>query len=89
MFKIAPNTGKSLLEAPILASTNPQYDKRLCIDLQVQYMKITSSEHVVHIRIWRDTFGRGFSNFWDNLFKFGTEVKNFHKNQLTLMSGLK
>ena len=42
-------TGKSLLEALILASTNPQYDKRLFIDLQVQYMKITSSEHVVYI----------------------------------------
>ena len=32
-------TGKSLLEALILASTNPQYDKRLFIDLPVQYMK--------------------------------------------------
>ena len=42
-------TGKSLLEALILASTNPQYNKRLLIDLQVQYMKITSSEHVVYI----------------------------------------
>ena len=38
-------TGKSLLEALILASTNPQYDKRLFIDLPVQYMKTTSSEH--------------------------------------------
>ena len=42
-------TGKSLLEAPILASTNPQYHKRLFIDLPVQYMKTTSSEHVVYI----------------------------------------
>ena len=42
-------TGKSLLEALILASTNPQYDKRLFIDLPVQYMKTTSSEHVVYI----------------------------------------
>ena len=32
------STGKSLLEALILASTNPQYDKRLFIDLPVQYM---------------------------------------------------
>ena len=31
-------TGESLLEALILASTNPQYDKRLFIDLPVQYM---------------------------------------------------
>ena len=40
-------TGKSLSEALILASTNPQYDKRLFIELRVQHMKITSSEHVV------------------------------------------
>ena len=37
--------GKSLSEAPILASTNPKYDDRLFIELQVQYMKISSSEH--------------------------------------------
>ena len=42
-------TGKSLSEALILGSTNPQYDKRLFIDLPVQYMKTTSSEHVVYI----------------------------------------
>ena len=39
-------TGKSLSEALIFASTNPQYDKRLFIELPIQYMKITSSEHV-------------------------------------------
>ena len=39
------DTGKSLSEALIFASTNPQYDKRLFIDLPVQYMKTTSSEH--------------------------------------------
>ena len=39
-------TGKSLSEALILGSTsNQQYDKRLLIDLPVQYMKTTSSEH--------------------------------------------
>ena len=38
-------TGKSFPEALILASTNPQYDRRLFIELQVQYMKIPSSEH--------------------------------------------
>ena len=37
------NTGKSLSEALIFASTNPQYDYRLFIELQVQYMKIPSS----------------------------------------------
>ena len=36
-------TGKSLLEALIFALINPQYDKRLFIELQVQYMKIPSS----------------------------------------------
>ena len=39
------NTGKSLSEALIFASTNPQYYNRLFIELQVQYMKIPSSEH--------------------------------------------
>ena len=37
------NTGRSLSEALIFASTNPQYDDRLFIELQVQYMKIPSS----------------------------------------------
>ena len=37
-------TGKSLSEVLIFASTNPQYDDRLFIELQVQYMKIPSSE---------------------------------------------
>ena len=36
-------TGKSLSEALIFASPNPQYDARLFIALQVQYMKIPSS----------------------------------------------
>ena len=43
------STGKYLSKALILASTNPQYDKRLFIELQIQYMKIASSEHVVYI----------------------------------------
>ena len=38
-------TGKSFSEPLILASTNPQYDDRLFIELPVQYMKTTSSEH--------------------------------------------
>ena len=37
-------TGKSMSEALIFASTNPQYDNKLFIELQVQYMKIPSSE---------------------------------------------
>ena len=40
-----PGTGKSLSEALIFALTNPQYDNRLFIELQVQYMKIPSYEH--------------------------------------------
>ena len=50
----AHRTGKSLSEALIFASTNRQYDDRLLIELQVQYMKIPNSnlgktqEHVVY-----------------------------------------
>ena len=47
-------TGKSLLEALILASTNPQYDKRLFIYLPYRYMKTTSLEHVVYINFFKD-----------------------------------
>ena len=43
-------TGKSFSEALIFASTNPKYDKRLFIELPVQYMKVPSSEHVVYIK---------------------------------------
>ena len=47
-------TGESFSEALIFASTNnPQYDKRLFIELKVQLMKITSSEHVVYINCFR------------------------------------
>ena len=38
-------TGKSRSEALILGSTNPQYYKRLFIDLPPQYMKTTSSKN--------------------------------------------
>ena len=38
-------TGKSLSKALIFASTNPQYDDRLFTELQVEYMKIPSSQH--------------------------------------------
>ena len=41
-------TGKSMSEALIFASINPQYDNRLFIELQVQYMKIPSSNLVVY-----------------------------------------
>ena len=39
------STGKSFSGVLILASTNPQYDKRLFIELRVQYIKIEISEH--------------------------------------------
>ena len=42
-------TVKSFSEVLILASTNPQYDKILFIDLPVQYMKTRTSENVVYI----------------------------------------
>ena len=42
------HAGKSVSEALILESVNPQYDDRLFIDLQFQYKKNTSSEHVVY-----------------------------------------
>ena len=42
------STGKSVSEALILESVNPQYDNRLFIELQVQHMKIKSSEHAVY-----------------------------------------
>ena len=38
-------TGKSMSETLVFASTNPQYDNRLSIELPVQYMNIRSSEH--------------------------------------------
>ena len=43
--QVGLGTGKFFSEALNLASTNPQCDKRLFIELQVQYMKIASSEH--------------------------------------------
>ena len=42
IINMCVSTGKSLSEAFILTSTNPQYDERLFIDLPVQYMKTTS-----------------------------------------------
>ena len=41
-------TGKSFSEALFLPSINPQFHKRLFIELRVQWMKIPNSEHVVY-----------------------------------------
>ena len=49
-------TGKSFSEALVLASTNPQYHKRLSIELRVQYMKIPSSEHVKNMLCAQNCF---------------------------------
>ena len=61
--------GKYLSEALILASTNPQYDDRLFIELQVQYMKTPSSEHVVYINC-SECQNR------NNFFFFGIDIQN-------------
>ena len=45
-------TDKSFPEALILAATNPQYVKRFFIELPVEYMKIPSSELVVHTNVF-------------------------------------
>ena len=42
------STGKSVSEALILQSVNPQYNDRLFIDSWLQYKKNTTSEHVVY-----------------------------------------
>ena len=55
-------TGKSLSEALIFASNNPQYDKRLFIELQVLYMKIQSSEYVVYIN-WSECRNKNKKQF--------------------------
>ena len=55
-------TGKSLSEAFILTSTNPQYDNRLSIDLPAQYMKKTSSEHGENMMGTRMVFCFGIQN---------------------------
>ena len=47
--KEAGITGKSLSEALIYLSINPQYDKKLFNDLRVQYKKIPRAEHVNNI----------------------------------------
>ena len=43
--------GKSLSEALILAATNPQYDKRLFIELRVQYMEKLQAKNMLCTQI--------------------------------------
>ena len=61
------DTGKSMSEALIFASTNPQYDDRLFIDSQLQYKKNTSSEHVVYKNCF-ECQNKKQNNFVHNLF---------------------
>ena len=49
-------TGKSFSEVLIFASTNSQYDDRLFVEIQVQYMKISSSEHGGEHVVYRNCF---------------------------------
>ena len=49
-------------EALVFASTNPQYDNRLFIELPVPYMKTPSSEHGEH---------------WENMGRSKYSVKKF------------
>jgi hypothetical protein len=48
--KVLVSTGKSLSEALIFASINPQYDNRLFMELPVQYMKTTSAGRAGHMQ---------------------------------------
>ena len=45
LFDYLIHTGKIFSEALIFALTNPQYDDIMFIELQVQHVKIPSSEH--------------------------------------------
>ena len=60
-FMIHHVTGKFLSEALFFALSNPQYDDRLHIELPVQYMKITSSEHQENMQdpIYNSHYGNG------------------------------
>ena len=53
-IKRVVNTGKSFSEAPILTSTNPQYDKKLFIESPVQYIHENSKIRTccVHKLFW-------------------------------------
>ena len=56
-------THKSMSEALIFVSANPQYDNRLFIELPVQYMKIPSSEHGGEHAVYKNCF---LFMFWNS-----------------------
>ena len=68
------STGKSLSEALIFASTNPQYDDGLFIELQVQYMKIPSSQHGENMLCTKIALNVR-NNFVHNMFSLGWNLE--------------
>ena len=75
------DTGKSFSEALILASTNPQYNNRLSMELPVQYMKTTRTEQVCTYTNWF---------FFDNSkqFMYPTHFTGNSMNDLSSYCGL-
>ena len=74
-------TGKSFSEALIIASTNPQYDKRLLIELPVQYMKISRSEQVENMMYTQIVFVLTFRTIYvHNMFSACSELGIFMYN---------
>ena len=63
-MKEAACTGKSLSEALIFASINPQYYNRLFMELRVQYMKTISAEHVCTCVLFMCWTGKSMNNLW-------------------------
>ena len=61
-----------------LSWTNPQYDKRLFIELRVQYMKIPSSEHVENMSCTQIVFVLTFRTIYvHNMLSTCSELGNF------------
>ena len=69
-------TGKSFSDALITASTNPQYGKRLFIDLPVQYMKTTSSKHVLYINCFECQNKHTKTIYVHNMYWTGKSMNN-------------
>ena len=67
-------TGKSLSKALIFASTNLQYDNRLFIKLQVQYMKIPSVQNMGKTYCAQKLFLMSEKNSVHNMFSPGLSL---------------
>ena len=70
------HTGKPLSEALIFASTNPQYDDRLFIELQLQYMKIPSS-NLGRTCLYRNYFWHSEQFLYTTCFPMFCKKKSF------------